>query len=288
MLAAMNAAATEQPFSVTAADGYPLHGTEFAPAGSPRGSVVIASALGVQRRVYTGFAAACAARGLRAFTFDYRGIGDSKAGPIRGRDLRMEDWGRHDIDAVLRHAAHTPGKRFLVGHSCGAQLPGLASASADLDAAVFVAGSAPRASLYPFPDRAILALLWNVLIPALARGRDELPRRLAPGGAQFPAGVSRQWAEWARSEKYLFDHKHGIDTSRYATLRLPVLALSFDDDNYAPPRALEALLVHYPAARIDRRHVSAREAGGKLGHFGFFRPAMRDPLWTPTLDWLLP
>jgi predicted alpha/beta hydrolase len=278
----------QHPFSLVTDDGFTLRGEGFAPAGPARGSVVIASALAVPRRVYAGFAHACAEAGLQAYTFDYRGIGDSAAQNVPARRLRMHDWGRYDIDAVLAHAsASVPGPRYLVGHSCGGQLPGLAAGSERLDKAVFVAASAPRAGAYPFPDRLFLALLWRLAIPLLSIGRDYVPAVLSGSSAQFPAGVSRDWATWALSPDYLFDARHGLDTTRYARLALPILSLGFKDDRYAPPAAVEALLRHYPAAAIERRWIGREDAGGGIGHFGFFRSTMRETLWRPTLDWLL-
>lgn len=274
----------DRPRAIATADGLTLQATVFGEPATARASVVIASALGVQRRFYRAFAHALAARGFAVWTFDYRAIGDSPAAPTGPPHMR--DWAL-DIDAVIEAAAAAaPGRKLLlVGHSCGGQLPGLAPGSEKLAGAVLVAATAPRADLYPLAHRIGLGLLWNVLIPWLSRGRDYLPARLmGPASSQFPAGVTREWARWARSRDYLFDPAHGLETSRYARLRLPILSLAFDDDRYAPPRAIEALLRHYPAAQIERRVLRAADTGGALGHFGFFRP--RPGLWDATLDWM--
>jgi predicted alpha/beta hydrolase len=288
MTAAQADPVRQQAFTVTTGDGCTLRGDCFLPP-QPRASLVIASALGVPRRLYASFAAACAVRGLATFIFDYRGIGDSAEG-VRGAKLRMQDWGTFDIDAVLAHAQiAVPGvRRLYLGHSCGGQLIGLAPRSEALDAAVFVAASAPRANVYPWPDRGLLMAMWHVALPLLAIGRDYLPGRGRTSAAPFPSGVSREWAAWASSAHYLFDPKHGIDTRRYAQLSLPILSLGFDDDRYAPPAAIDALLAHFPRAAIERRRVTAREAGAKLGHFGFFRSSVGARLWPAVIDWLSP
>src|ERR1041385_3858142 len=99
----------ESSIQIDCADGFALRGTLFEGdtagainGGGPAGAVVIASAMGVPRRFYQNFARYLAERGFAAATFDYRGIGDSSDGPVRGARIRMEDWGRLDIDAALR------------------------------------------------------------------------------------------------------------------------------------------------------------------------------------------
>ena len=46
---------------------------------------------------------------------------------------------------------------------------------------------------------------------------------------------------------------------------------------------------HFTASR-DRSicRITPAEAGiAKIGHFGFFRPDLRESLWRPAADWLL-
>ena len=79
-------------FVFEADDGRPLAGTVLEPARAD-GAVVIASATGVPRRIYAGIARHLAEAGLAVLTFDYRGIGDSRQGPLRREPARMQDWG---------------------------------------------------------------------------------------------------------------------------------------------------------------------------------------------------
>jgi predicted alpha/beta hydrolase len=69
---------------------------------------------------------------------------------------------------------------------------------------------------------------------------------------------------------------------------MPILAIAVSDDEMAPHEAMLALLEHYPKAQIDRRVVDTLHMGyGSVGHMGFFRSKMRDPLWFPVLNWIL-
>ena len=276
-----------ESLTLVCADGYPLAAQCFK-SNPGQSAVVIAPALGVPMRFYAPYARYLAVRGFSVLYFDYRGSGDSANGPVRGRDMRMDDWGRLDIEAALAWAYQSfrPRKLFLVGHSAGAQLPGLAAMSETLDGMVLVAGSAPHLRHYPLKSWPLLALTWYLLGPLLSRRRDDFPaRRTGLGSTRVAAGVVAQWAGWARARDYLFDPVHGLDTLRYARLAMPVLSYCFDDDGYATPAAVNALLARYPAARLEKR-VIPKPAQGTIGHFGFFREKHSDSLWRESADWL--
>lgn len=267
------------------ADGWTLAAREY--AGGERGAIVIAAALGVPQGFYAGYATWLAELGYHVITYDNRGFGDSLQGPQRGAQIELADWGRQDLEAALQHALRRHPRSFLVGHSIGCQLPGLAPSSRRLSGAVLVAGTAPNARLYPLRQRPPLWLLWYGLIPLLTRGRDQVSQqKLGLGkGPLLPVGAAAGWARWARSRDYLFDPRHGLDLTGYARITAPILAWNFADDSYAPEPAVRALLRHYPAARIERRNGEGY-ATDMVGHFGYFRPQQRAGLWRATADWL--
>lgn len=255
-------------------------------AGPSRGAIVIAPALGVPRAFYARYAAYLASRGFDVLVFDYRGIAGSGA-ELDLAEVRLEHWGERDLQAALlaARADFGDGPLFLVGHSIGGQLAGLAAASESLAGLVLVAASAPYPDRYPLRDRLRIELMWRVLVPLLGRGRVFPARKVGFASVDLPGSVVRRWRDWGLSRDYLFDPRHGLDTARYARLSQPLLAWSFDDDSYASRAAVEALLCHYPAARLEHRHV-APAPGKLLGHFGYFRESQRDTLWAQTADWL--
>ncbi|MGB1561787.1 MAG: alpha/beta fold hydrolase [Sinimarinibacterium flocculans] len=273
------------PLRITCDDGIELAASRF--CGGTRAAMLIAPALGVPRRFYDRYAQFFAGHGYDVLSIDYRGVGES-AGAERGASLRLADSGRLDLDAALRWLwEHSPAQqRVFVGHSLGGQLPGLAPQSESLAAMIAIGASCPDPRLYPIVPRLRMRLLWRVLVPLLSRGREQFPaRRIGFSSIDVPSGPMRDWARWGLSPGYLFDPRHGLDTQRYATLAMPLLAYSFADDDYAVRPAVEALLARYPAARTDHRHIG-RPREGRIGHFGYFHPRMRDSLWTDTLRWL--
>jgi predicted alpha/beta hydrolase len=279
----------ESAIQIPCSDGFTLHGTLFAGATGNGGVVVIAAALGVPRKIYASLARYLAERGFKVLSFDYRGIGDSSHGPVRGSAIRMEDWGRLDIDAVLGWAMKElkPSKLFLLGHSAGAQLAGLAVNSEKLSGMVFAAVSSAYVGHWRMPAKLAMLALMYAVVPGLSVGREFYPKLGGLSAMRVPTGVTRQWARWARTPGYLFDSVHRLDIARYGRLATPVLAFQFDDDSYAPLSAHEAILAGYPKATITRRRIKSAELGGNIGHFGYFRDRRRDTLWKETADWLL-
>jgi len=284
-----HAMSTTETVTLRCADGFPLTGTLFSGAATNGRVVVIASAMGVPRRFYAPLAQFLAGDGFKVLTFDYRGIGDSRDGTVRGSRIRMEDWGRLDIEAALQWATSDSkaDRVFLLGHSAGGQLAGLARSATKLDGIVFAAVSSAYPGHWQMPARLGLLWLMHLHAPLVTLGRDFFPPKL--GGLSnipIPAGVVRQWARWARRPGYLYDPRSGIDVSGYRAVAQPMLAWQFDDDTYAPQSAHDAILAAYPNAKIERRAIRTRELGRKVGHFGFFREASREPFWRETAEWL--
>jgi predicted alpha/beta hydrolase len=280
----------KRKISIACKDGVTLSGYLFQPQEAEKGTVIISAALGVPKEFYEPFAHFLTEQGYAAVTYDNRGIGESRTNAIRGRDLRMIDWGVQDLEAVLSTViAEGIAKRiFLVGHSAGGQLIGLAPLSERLSGVVFSPALNANWRMYPWPFCIVIYLLMHVIIPVLSVGRDMFPARaIGFSSVDVPTGIISEWARWARQKDYLFTEKFGIDTSRYAGLKFPILAYSFDDDTYAPEAAIEHLLSQYPNARIKRRRITASALGdGKIGHLGFFKEKMRQTLWKQTTEWL--
>ena len=280
-----------EPLALTAADGQAVAATWFESTSTPaQAALVIASAMGVPQQFYARLAAHLARHGIATLTFDYRGTGDSRPTQRRGRDLSLLDWGGKDLEAALSAAAQRVPARalFLLGHSLGGQLIGLAPSSEALAGAVHVAASLPHWRYWPGMRKYALATVWYAFVPLLSTARDTFPaRRLGFSSIDVPTGVTRDWARWARHRRYLFAPELGIDVERYRRLRLPLRAYVFDDDPYCPQAAAVALLAELPQARTDQVEVAAAQIGvGPIGHFGFFREKMRETLWADLLRWL--
>lgn len=275
----------------TCADGRGLAGHEFpVPDGVEKlGTVVVACATAVKAGYYHRYAAFLAANGFAGVTFDYRGIGQSRGGSLRGQHVRWHEWGSLDIDAVLAWAlAHSDGLPVhFVGHSFGGFGVGLAGNAARLSRILTVGAQHAywrdlcvrhQAGHW---GRAVLTLVLVAVFgyfPAKRLGMME----------DLPAGVA---LDWARSRK---DFTTAAAASQRSTLRAhqaavtaPILALAADDDSYATIPAMERAVAYTPNSPSRVIHLRPEQYGEtSLGHFALFHSRYRHTFWEQTLGWL--
>lgn len=282
---------TGMDIKINCSDGYELTGTLYK-SGQPveNGTVIICGALGVSRKFYKNFAQFLSRNNFSAITFDYRGTGDSNT-VLDDENLKLEDWGRQDISALIRYAATQDyaNKVFLVGHSVGGQLFCLSKDCEQLTGVILVGASFPYWSRWPFPRRLLMLFFWYVLIPTLSFGRAKFPSRLLGlSNENLPARLITRWGEWARNKNYVVADKFCLDTSLFESLNIPVLSYGFDDDTYAPRKAIKKLHQSLKKAAIEERYIRARKLHPDgIGHFGYFKEACSQSIWEETISWLL-
>lgn len=251
------------------------------------GTVVVHSATGVPRGYYAAFAQHLCEDGFDVLLWDARGVGESATLPVSDDPATMRDWGQLDQEAVLRHARseHPARRLFIIGHSSGGHLAGLAPLTSSADALVLVASGGCDWRDYPVVQWPRLWGVWWVAMPLLLAAWGHLPAWVGVGHA-LPRGVAEEWRRWSLTRGYLFGDT-GLDLRGYAAFKGPLLALSMSDDlGYAPPRAVRALLRRFEGARIEHREIPATDgARGRIGHFGFFKPR-NAALWPHVSQWL--
>jgi len=280
------ASRSAEPVALRAADGFQLAcDLHLPPDGTgPRAAVLLAPAMGVERGFYRHFAGYLAGRGAAVLAVDYRGVGGSRPAGLRGFGARLRDWAELDLEAALAHlSARFAGLPLRwVGHSVGGQLLGLLR-DPPVERALLLCSQSGYWRHWSGAGRLGMAVLWYAGVPILTGALGYLPLR----GSGVPAGVAREWARWGRDPAYVLSYARGRPCAFHAWSGM-LRAYAFDDDGYAPPAAVEALVRGYVSARREVRVVSPRDVGAsRIGHFGPLRPAFRDSLWTEMADWLL-
>lgn len=266
--------------TLAAADGYRLGATLF--EGGER-AVLVMPATGVPQSYYAKFAAYLAGRGFTVLTFDYRGIGRSLHGHVRGVAARMRDWAL--LDAAAAFDSLRGKEIYIVGHSFGGQAIGLLPGPERIARALVVGAQSGYWRHWPALGRAWVWPVTHFALPALSRLHGYFPGSRLGFGEDLPKGVAIEWASWCRHPRYLVGALGAEE--RYARLRAPLRAYAISDDRFAPARAVAALLELYPNAKGEMRRVDPRGLGVRsIGHFGFFREAFRDSLWREAADWL--
>ena len=273
---------------VRCSDGMQLAADLFVPRGPPRAAVLIAPALGVRRGLYGKFAAFLAQAGLLTLVPDYRGIGGSRTGSLRGFDATLVDWAQLDLAACVRELRRrAPAAPLLwVGHSLGGHLLALQD-HAEIRAAMLISSGSGWAGHWDGLAGLGMRALWAA-IPVLGPLLGHLPMSRFGGGEDVPRGAAEQWARWGRDPDYILSHVRktvGADSFLYFG---PLRAYRVTDDPYVPERSARALFDGYARADRDLRVLKPSDLGvHRIGHFRLFLPTFRDTFWTESREWLL-
>ena len=274
--------------TLRSADGAPIAARVYEAQGAAQGSVVIGGAMGVRQDFYAPFAQWLAGQGWRVTTFDYRGSGDSAPASLRGFHADLFDW-TLDYEAAIDHAHAALSGRplYLLGHSLGAQLPGLLSNQQKVSGLLSVAaGSGYWRQNAPRLKRSIL-YFWFVLVPLATRLFGYFPGRKLRKVGKLPAGVVMQWRKWCLNPGYSVGAEGELARRSYASARFPVLALSIADDELMTLEGTHSLLGFDENAPRQVRRIAPEElAVRRIGHFGPFRSEQEAKLWPRMAEWL--
>ena len=275
-----------ETLSLESNDGAALAARLYPCEGAIKGAVLIGGAMGVRQDYYAPFAQWLATQGFAVMSFDYRGMGDSRA-PAQARSLRGFDadlfaWARdYDsaIDALRKRAPGVP--LYLIGHSLGAQLPGLLRNRAHVDGLLSVAaGSGYWRDNAPQLKRSVL-YFWHALVPLATRLFGYFPGKRLRKVGDLPRGVVLQWRRWCLDPRYHVGAEGPAVREQFAQVRFPVVALSMTDDELMTERGTRVLVDCYAnAPRRIERIAPADVKAHRIGHFGFFRDQFQSSLWT--------
>ncbi len=278
-------------------DGVALSGQWFLPGETgptPSAVVVVVCGAGIPARFYHRLAHYVAAQGAAVLTFDYRGIGASRAGGLRGLAGGMDIWALHDIGAALAlaRAAHPDLPLSAVAHSVGTLLLGAAPGAARVSRCVFLGAHTGYWRDYHAKWRVPLFMVWHAFMPAVTRVVGYFPGRALRLGEDLPREVAYDWARrrrpalvrTPRDERRFGPHLH-----RYAEFDAATLAISISDDAFAPPGAADRLLAMYPNLQAARETVTPKSLDcRRIGHFGFLRRGPGEHFWRQVSGWVLP
>jgi predicted alpha/beta hydrolase len=269
-------------------NGHRLASCWYHPAGTPRGAVLVAPAMGVKQSFYADFASWLAERGFLVVTFDYLGMGQSRQVPLRQLDVDILDWARHDCSAVLANVAEVAGDvpLYWIGHSVGAQIIPLVNGHERLTRIVTIAAGSGYWRENSPQIRRKAWLLWHGLAPVLTAMAGYFPGGRIGAVGDLPAGVIRQWRRWCLHPEYLVGVEGESMQRAFDAVRTPMTSLSFTDDEMMSARNTESLHSFYTGAPKSMHRIDPSEVGAdRIGHFGFFRKAFAPSLWS---RWLLP
>lgn len=287
-------ATVSQSFKETAADGFVLGGFTWRQAlpDTQRPVVIINAATSVRCRHYSRFADYLFANGFDVITYDYRGIGESRPGSIKGLNASWTDWGALDFEAMLRRAQREfSGQPIdVVGHSFGGCAAGLGESGQVIRRLVTVGAQFAYWRDYAPEQRWRMFGKWHLLMPLLTLFCGYFPGKRLGWLEDTPAGVVRDWSTpTARYERRPSGRAMLARTGHmpFANVRAQTLAISISDDPYGTIAAIERLLNYFSHAPNTHLRIDPQDIGEQqVGHFAFFRSAYQATLWPIALNWL--
>lgn len=261
----------------------------FRSSESPRAAVIIPSAMGVAQQYYTQFAQWLAGQGYQVTTFDYRGIGLSAPPSLRGFPADIFDWAEDCaavIDAMKSQLPDVP--LHWIGHSLGGQMLGLIPNRERIDRVVTVATGSGYWLENTWRTKSVVWWLWFFVVPIALRVAGYFPGKRLRKVGDLPRGVMAQWRRWCLSREYVVGAEGERVREAYASVRTPMLSLSFTDDELMSARGIRSLHGLYANAPVEYRRIAPPDIGARrIGHFGFFRPQFERTLWPLVPQWLM-
>ena len=274
--------------AIDTADGTRLSARLFAAQGeaAARGAVLIAPAMGVKQDYYAAFATWLATQGYTTLSFDYRGMGESRPAAhrrsLRGFDANLFDWA-DDIDAAIERLGEAAPQApiYVVGHSLGAQLPGMLKHRDRIAGLVSVAAGSGYWRDNAPPLKRIVLYFWHVLVPVATALFGYFPGARLGKVGDLPRGVILQWRRWCMNPRYHVGAEGEALRDKFAGARFPIVALSIVDDELMTERGTQTLIDCYENAPRELQRIAPADAQvRRIGHFGFFRAQFEATLWT--------
>ena len=254
-----------------------------------RAVVIISAATSVRCTYYARFADYLFNHGLDVMLYDYRGIGVSRSGSLRGFKASWSDWGVLDAHAILMRAQREcPGQPIdMVGHSFGGCTVGLAAGASRVRRLVTVGAQFAYWRDYAAAQRWPMFARWHVVMPLLTRLCGYFPGKRLGWLEDTPAGVVNDWAAMnTRFER--LPSARTLHTLPFASVTANTLAISLSDDPFGTVAATERLLRYFSASERTHLRINPADIGETaIGHFAFFHSRYQQSLWPIALEWLL-
>jgi predicted alpha/beta hydrolase len=265
---------------VSLPDGARTEVTTFACTDAAAPAVMILPAMGVPARFYARLASALASAGCHAVLHDLRGQGKSDRRAGRHVDWSYETLVLEDLPAVIAHVQRAlPGAPIVfLGHSLGGHLAlmylGWTPDSPVLGVALVASGN-PHGATFA-PKQRLRLLLAGALASPLARLVGHFPgNRLGFGGRQARRLID-QWALLAREGRFDVRGPGGLDAERaMRRVERPILAITIEGDDMAPPASTESLLGKVPRATVECWHYEPGAGSPEADHFRWAKDSPR-------------
>lgn len=237
--------------------------------------IIIFPAMGVRGSYYQPFAQALAAHGIISITTDLRGIGNSSIRAARGSDFGYAEMLKLDYESIITKVESLfPNKKiFLLGHSLGGQLGSLYAAKNPKRITGLILIACCSVYYKGWGSKQFFTLMMTQLTRVVSKLLGYFPgRKLGFGGTEAKT-VMRDWSEQSRTGNYVlknddFDYEYTL-----GKLNIPIYAISFQQDTFAPKKAVEYLLQKFKInTQITYEYLLGKDARNEnFNHFNWVK-----------------
>ena len=266
---------------ICADDGYVLSGYQYhLKTKAIRAQLIVAGATGVPQAFYRRFAEYMTQFGYAVFTFDYRGIGESKPDSLKGFEMSYLDWGKKDLSALIDLIEKNKLPILMVGHSYGGHALGLLPNHHKLTAFYTFGTGAGWSGYMPKIEAAKVKLMWNIVFPLMVAKSGYLPWSKLNMGEDLPLNAYQLWRKWCKNPQYCFaDPEYAFLKDMYAQVEIPIYAAVATDDAWALPKSRDVFMAYYTRAKLTPLDLNPKDYNMKnIGHMGYFRKNAQ-PIW---------
>lgn len=234
-------------------------------------AVILLPAMGVPAGYYRRMAGELTGSGIDVTVADLRGTGDSTPVATRAAGYGYLDL-VDDADVLLDEVTpELAGRRILLlGHSLGGHISSLLLSrrtargqDIPVHGLCLVACGLPYHALYGWRSPFLYGMATSMTLFASVRGHW-------PGygfAGRQARGIIRDWAHTVHHGRFV---DPALDAG-LAGVKIPLLAVTVDGDQYTPPATITRLTDKFTAAEATRFHYSHSAAGSRLDHFRWAR-----------------
>jgi len=235
--------------------------------------IILLPAMGVRAAYYQSFAQQIADKGYHIITADLRGLGHSSVRPSRKIDFGYEDIISIDLPVIVaatqeRFANHPI---YMMGHSLGGHIAILYAAlhPQQLKGLLFCASGYPYYKSWG-KWRGLVMFGLTQSFYGMSKIVGYFPGKYVGFGGKEARTLMRDWSYLARTGNFRITGSSQDFEALIAEIQLPVLSISFEGDDFAPPKAVKGFNAKLKKASLTHLHLSPK-VGEKFNHFNWVK-----------------
>jgi predicted alpha/beta hydrolase len=230
--------------------------------------------MGVRAIYYKSFANALRLEGFNVVLMDWRGYGSSTIRANRKTDFGYEQLINDVHDLILEVKAAFPNNQIIIaGHSLGGQIGTLLACRYSQHLTALVLITTCKVHFKGWSGMAkIKALLAGIAFYPLSLLVGYFPGKTIGFGGREARSVMKDWCANALTGNYRLSASGFNYDKALSQLKLPVLALSFENDILASKPSVVNFLNKLGSAPVTHLHLSAKDLEvHTLNHFSWVK-----------------